>query len=103
MAGLRFSIPLFFRELLFYLGLTLGQLMPNSWQINIGCMILWELTFKGESHLTLNEFFHCHCLKEQEPWWFFFASQDLTTTLVTGLQNSNNGWRSRYFFVSGEG
>lgn len=63
MTGLRFLVPSFFRELLLCLGLALGQLMPNAWQIAIGCMILWELTFKEEHHLTLKEFFHCYCPK----------------------------------------
>lgn len=35
--------------------------------------------------------------------WFFFASRDLMLTLVTGLSSSNSGWRTQYFFVSGEG
>lgn len=30
MAGLRFPVPLFMRELLFCLGLALGQLIPNA-------------------------------------------------------------------------
>lgn len=30
MMGLRFLVPLFFRELQFYLGLASGQLMPNT-------------------------------------------------------------------------
>jgi len=39
-AGLRFPIPLFFRELLLNLALALRQLRRNAWWITIGCMIL---------------------------------------------------------------
>lgn len=103
MVSLRFLVPLFFRESLLCFGLALRQLMPNAWWIAIGCMILWELPFKGEHYLTLNKFFHCYCSKEQEPGWFYIASWDSTTTLITVLPSSNSGWRSRYFFVLGEG
>lgn len=99
MVGLRFPVPWFLRELLLYLGLAPGQLMPNTWQIAIGCMVLWELAFEGRHHLTLSEFFHCYVIKKQEPGWFFFASRDLPLTLVTGLPSSNSGWKTRYFFL----
>lgn len=103
MVGLWFSVSLFLRELRLCLGLAPGQLMPNAWWIAIGCMVLWELTFKGKHPLTPNEFFHCYCPKEQKPGWFYFVSRDPTLTLVIGLPSSNSGWRTWYFlFVSGE-
>lgn len=62
-------------------------------------MVLWELAFEGQHHLTLSNFFHCYVVKEQESGWFFFVSRDLPLTLVTGLLSSNNGWKTRYFFL----
>lgn len=102
MAGLRFSVPWFLRELLFCLGLAPKQLMPNAWRIAIGCMVLWELTFQGRNHLAVREFFRCYVVKEQEPGWFFFASRDPPITLVTGFLSSYSGWKTCYFFILGE-
>lgn len=65
-------------------------------------MVLWELTFQGQHHLTVREFFRCYVVKEQEPRWFFFASRDPLLTLVMGLLSSCSGWKTRYFFISGE-
>ena len=36
--GLRFPVHPFIMELLGYFGITLGQLMPNSWRIVVNCM-----------------------------------------------------------------
>lgn len=98
MTGLKLPIPWFLRELLLYLGLAPGQLMSNAWRIAIGCMVLWELAFKGQHHLTLNEFFCCYVVKEQKPGWFFFASRDPSLTLVTGLPSFNSRWKTRFFW-----
>lgn len=103
MTGLRFPVPWFLREFLLFLGLAPRQLMPNAWRIAIGCMVLWELAFGDRHHLTLSEFFCCYIVKEQEPWWFFFANWDPPLTLITGLPSSNSGWKTRYFFISGDG
>lgn len=45
--GLQFPFPLFVRELLSYVGIAMAQLMPNSWQIVIGCMALWVAYSRG--------------------------------------------------------
>ena len=39
--GLRFPVHPFIMELLHYLNLAPGQLMPNSWRIVISCMVIW--------------------------------------------------------------
>lgn len=74
-ASHRFLVPWFLRNLLFYLGLVLGKLMPNAWRIATGCMVLWELAFEGVHHLTLNEFFRCYCAKEQESGGSFLLAR----------------------------
>lgn len=66
-------------------------------------MVLWELAFEGRHHLILSKFFRCYVVKEQEPGWFFFANWDPLLTLVMGLPSFNSRWKTRYFFVSGEG
>ena len=39
--GIRFPVHPFIMELLHYLNLAPGQLMPNSWRIVISCMVIW--------------------------------------------------------------
>ena len=43
LCGLRFPVHPFIIELLHYLNIALGQLMPNSWKIVISCMVIWMI------------------------------------------------------------
>ena len=43
LCGLIFPIHPFIMELLHYLNIALGQLMPNSWRIDIRCMVIWTI------------------------------------------------------------
>ena len=65
LCGLIFPIHPFIMELLHYLNIALGQLMPNSWRIDIRCMVIWTIIVDKDM-ITLNEFISLYCLKESK-------------------------------------
>ncbi|KAK4605958.1 hypothetical protein RGQ29_000298 [Quercus rubra] len=101
--GLRFPVHPFIMRLLHHLNLAPGQLMPNSWRIVISCMIIWTTNFDGDM-LTVNEFVHLYRLKESKEFGYYdFVPWDRKSRLVADLPSSFRYWKSRYFFVSGDG
>ena len=65
LCGLIFPIHPFIMELLHYLNIALGQLMPNSWRIDIRCMVIWTIIVDKDM-ITLNEFISLYRLKESK-------------------------------------
>ena len=101
--GLRFPVHPFIMRLLHHLNLAPGQLMPNSWIIVISCMVIWTTISDGDM-LTVNEFVHLYCLKESREFGYYeFVPWDRKSCLVADLPSSFRYWKSRYFFVSGDG
>ena len=101
--GLRFPVHPFIMKLLHYLNLAPRQLMPNSWRILISCMVIWTTIADGDM-LTVNEFVHLYCLKESKEFGYYeFIPWDRKSRLVADLPSSSHYWKSRYFFVSGDG
>ena len=101
--GLRFPVHPFIMKLLHYLNLALGQLMPNSWRIVISCMVIRTTIADGDM-LIVNEFVHLYRLKESKEFVYYeFIPWDRKSRLVADLPSSFRYWKSRYFFVSGNG
>ena len=54
--------------------------------------------------ITLNKFTHLHRLKESKEFGYYeFVPWDWSSRLVIDLSSSFRYWKSRYFFVSGDG
>ena len=103
LCGLRFPVHPFIMELLDHLHIALGQLMPNSWRIVISCMVIWTTIADGDM-ITLNEFTYLYRLKESKEFGYYeFVPWDRRSCLVVDLPSSFCYWKSRYFFVSGDG
>ena len=101
LCGLIFPIHPFIMELLHYLNIALGQLMPNSWRIVISYMVIWTTIANGD---TLNEFIFLYCLKESKEFGYYeFMPWDKRSRLIVDLPSSFYYWKFRYFFVSGDG
>ena len=103
LCGLRFPIHSFIMELLHYLNIALRQLMPNSWRIVISCMVIWAIIVDGDM-ITLNKFVHLYHLKESKEFGYYeLVPCDRRSRLIVDLPSSFRYWKSRYFFVSGDG
>ena len=83
--GLRFRVHPFIMELLHYLNLAPGQLMPDLWRIVISCIVICTTIANGDM-LTINEFVHLYCLKESKEFGYYeFIPWDRKSHLVTDL------------------
>lgn len=103
LCGLRFLVHPFIMELLHYLNIAPEQLMPNSWRIVISCMVLWTIITDGDM-IKLNEFIHLYHLKESKEFGYYeHVPWDRRSRLIVDLPSSFHYWKSRHFFVSGDG
>ena len=90
-------------KLLHYLNIAPRQLMPNSWRIVISCMVIWTIISNSDM-ITLNEFVYLYHLKESKDFGYYeLIPWDRRSRLIVNLPSSFCYWKSRYFFVSGDG
>ena len=66
-------------------------------------MVIWMTIADGDM-LMVNEFVHLYHLKESKEFGYYeFVPWDKKSRLVADLPLSFRNWKSRYFFVSGDG
>lgn len=81
-SGLCFPAHPFVRELFSYLHLALAQVVPNSWQIVISCMVVWISANDGDV-IKKDEFLHFYCLrKSKDPGYCEFKPWDRASRLI---------------------
>ena len=103
LCGLRFPVHPFIMDLLHYMNIASGQLMPNSWRIVISCMMIWTI-IADRDMITLNEFVYLYRLKESKDFEYYeLVPWDRRSRLIVDLPLSFHYWKSRYCFVSGDG
>ena len=103
LSSLRFPVHPFIMELLHHLGIALGQLMSNSWRIVISLMEIWMIVMEGDV-IRMDELLHLYCLKESKEFGYYeLVPWDRKSRLIVSLPLSFCYWKSRYFFVSGDG
>ena len=103
LCGLRFLVHPFIMELLHYLNIAPRQLMPNSWRIVISCMEIWTIVTNRDM-IRLDKFVHLYRLKELKEFRHYeLVPCDRKSWLIVDLPSSFRYWKSRYFFVFGDG
>ena len=66
-------------------------------------MVIW-MTIVDRDMITLKEFVHlCHLKESKEFGYYELVPWDRKSRLVVSLPSSFCYWKSRYFFVSGDG
>ena len=66
-------------------------------------MVIWMTIADGDM-ITLKEFVHlCHLKESKEFGYYELVPWDRKSRLVVSLPSSFYYWKSRYFFVSGDG
>ena len=60
-----FLVYPFIRELFFLLQLAPTQVVPNSWRIVVGCMVMWMFANDGDT-IRIDEFLHFYCLQKSK-------------------------------------
>lgn len=93
--GLRLPFPAVVREVLSFLGLAHGQIVPNSWRLLIGCAALWGAMSDGLTPLSKGPFLNQFSVKEAPGGvvWYYFTKRPGEEDLVTELHNVNKNWK----------
>ncbi|GFY97236.1 hypothetical protein Acr_11g0015420 [Actinidia rufa] len=99
LAGLRFPIHPTIRDILIHYQICPAQLSPNAWRSVICSLVIWRV-FKR--HLSCGEF---RCLYSLSPlpdsgWYYFKARPE--KNLLRGSPSNVKGWKTRFFFASGD-
>ena len=104
-AGLRFPLNTLKRELLQHLGLFASQISPNAWRVFIAMEVLYGAMSDGSRSLTIREFLHCYHPDEidKSNGMYSFAFRKSVLKVIYETPDSNRDWKSRYFFLEGDG
>ena len=67
--------------------------------------ILYGAMIDGARRLTVREFLHCYRLDkiDRSRGIYSFASKSLFLKVIFETPDSNRDWKSRYFFLKGDG
>ena len=104
-ARLRFPLSSLHRELLKYLGFSVNQISPNAWRVFIAMEILYGAWSDKARRLTVREFLHCYCPDEidKSRGIYSFVPRSSLLKVIYETPDSNRDWKSRYFFLKGDG
>ena len=104
-AGLRFPLNSLHHELLKYLGLSISQISPNAWRVCIVMEVLYEAMSNDARSLTVREFLHCYRPDEidKSKGMYSFVLRKSVLKVIYETPDSNRDWKSRYFFLKGNG
>ena len=102
-SSLCFPVHPFNRDLFSYLHLAPAQLVPNSWQILVSCMVVWMSVNEGDI-IRRDEFLHFYCLrKSKNPNYYEFKLWDRASRLILDYPLSLCNWKPNFLFISGSG
>ena len=104
-AGLRFPLNTLKRELLQHLGLSVSQISPNAWRVFIAMKVLYGAMSDGSRSLTVREFLHCYRPDEidKSRGMYSFVPRKSFLKVIYETPDSNRDWKSRCFFLEGDG
>ena len=104
-AGLRFPLSSLHRERFKYLGLSVIQISPNAWRVFKAMEVLYRAMSNGARMLTVQEFLHCYRLDEidKSRGMYSFVPRKSILKVIFKTPDSHRDWKSRYFFLEGDG
>ena len=104
-AGLRFPLNSLKRELLKHLGLFVSQISSNAWRVFIAMEVLYGTMSDDVRSLTVREFLHCYHPDEidKSKGMYSFVPRKSVLKVIYETPDSNHDWKSRYFFLKGDG
>ncbi|XP_030969724.1 uncharacterized protein LOC115989999 [Quercus lobata] len=103
LAGLRFPLNSFCRDLFQRLGIGPNQLNPNGWRTIVAMQILWREALEGNRPITVDEFLYCYKPSEikKSAGFYQFSSRGSYYSLITGRSSSDRLWKKEFFIISG--
>ena len=103
LAGLRFPLNSFYRDLLHRLGIGPNQLNPNGWRTIVAMQVLWREALEGNRPITMDEFLYCYKPSEikKSAGFYQFSSRGSYYSLIKGRSSSDKLWKKEFFILSG--
>ena len=87
------------------MGLSVSQISLNAWRVFIAMEVLYGAMSGGSRLLTVREFLHCYRSDEidKSRGMYNFVPRKSVLKVIYETSNSNRDWKSRYFFLEGDG
>ena len=103
LAGLRFPLNSFCRDLFHRLGIGPNQLNSNGWRTIVVMQVLWREALEGNRPITVDEFLYCYKPSEikKSVGFYQFSSRGSYYSLIKGRSSSNRLWKKEFFIISG--
>ena len=103
LAGLRFPLNSFCRDLFQRLGIGPNQLNPNGWRTIVAMQVLWHEALEGNRPITVDEFLYCYKPSEikQSAGFYQFSSKGSYYSLIKGRSSFDRLWKQEFFIISG--
>ncbi|GFZ03421.1 hypothetical protein Acr_16g0000450 [Actinidia rufa] len=99
LAGLRLPLHPTIREILIHYKICPAQLSPNAWRSVICSLVVWR-HFKR--HMSCDEFRGLYSLSPlPDSGWYYFKARP-EKNLFRGSPSNVKGWKTRFFFASGD-
>ena len=104
LAGLRFPLNSFCRDLFQRLGIGPNQLNPNGWRTIVAMQVLWREALEGNRPITVDEFLYCYKPSEikKSAGFYQFSSRGSYYSLIKGRSSSDRFWKQEFFIISGK-
>ena len=95
LAGLRFPLNSFCRDLLHRLGIGPNQLNLNGWRTIVAMQVLWREALEGNCPITMDEFLYCYKPSEikKSAGFYQFLSRGSYYSLIKGRSLSDRLWK----------
>ena len=95
----------FHRKLLKYLGLSVSQMSPIAWRVFVAMEVLYGAMSNSARSLTVREFLHYYHPDEidKSKGMYSFIPRKSVLKVIYETSDSNRDWKSRYFFLEGDG
>ena len=84
---------------------SVSQVSPNAWRVFIAMEVLYGAMSNGSRSLTVREFLHCYRPDEidKSRGMYSFVPRKSVLKVIYETPDSNRDWKSRYFFLEGDG
>ena len=103
LAGLRFPLNSFCRDLFQRLGIGPNQLNPTGWRMIVAMQVLWREALEGNRPITMDEFLYGYKPSEikKSASFYQFSSRGSYYSLIKGRSSSDRFWKQEFFIISG--
>ncbi|GFZ18369.1 hypothetical protein Acr_27g0001080 [Actinidia rufa] len=89
------------RLILQFYNICPAQLVPNAWRSIVYSMAMWRVFKYTLSLFEFRNLFNLNSNPKSDQGWLYFKARN-KKTLLGGYPSNVKGWKSKFFFVSGD-